>query len=350
MGQSCRLVAKIIEQANIPHSFINFSLSNNLNGSNKDYDDKLSSEYKYSINLFHINMHEFTQAFRMIGKRKFNHHYNIAYWLWEMQEFPEEWVSMINVLDEIWTPSEFVSEAIRKVTDKPVRTIPYILEAPYEEKYDRSYFGLPADMFLYLMLFDNNSIAERKNPYGVIEAFKKAYPNKDDDIGLVVKIGNADDKTIQNVKKALEGYNAFYINERLSKIEVNSLIRDVDVYISLHRSEGYGLVLAESMLLGTPTIATNYSANIEFQNKDNSCLVDYTLIPVGKDIYPYKKDYLWAEPDILQASEYIKLLKNDKNYYSLLADKSKLIKSSKSCDILKNILLKINEEHNDNKE
>ncbi len=350
LGQSCRLVAKIIEQANIPHSFINFSLSNNLNGSNKDYDDKLSSEYKYSINLFHINMHEFTQAFRMIGKRKFNHHYNIAYWLWEMQEFPEEWVSMINVLDEIWTPSEFVSEAIRKVTDKPVRTIPYILEAPYEEKYDRSYFGLPADMFLYLMLFDNNSIAERKNPYGVIEAFKKAYPNKDDDIGLVVKIGNADDKTIQNVKKALEGYNAFYINERLSKIEVNSLIRDVDVYISLHRSEGYGLVLAESMLLGTPTIATNYSANIEFQNKDNSCLVDYTLIPVGKDIYPYKKDYLWAEPDILQASEYIKLLKNDKNYYSLLADKSKLIKSSKSCDILKNILLKINEEHNDNKE
>lgn len=323
LGQSCRLVAKLIEKADIPHSFIDFTLNDELVGSNKEFHNKLSSEYKYGINLLHINMHEFDRSFLKMGKDKFDYHYNIAYWLWEMNEFPEEWIPLINVLDEIWTPSEFVSEAIRKVTDKPVRTIPYLVAAPYEDKYDRKYFGLPEDKFLYLMLFDSNSISERKNPKGVVQAFKEAFPNKDQEVGLVIKIGNAKEKELEELKKELEGYNTYFIDSRLSKVEVNSLVRDVDVYVSLHRAEGYGLVLAEAMLLGTPTIATNYSANIEFQNKENSCLVDYKLIKVGKDIYPYKKEYLWADPDITQASEYMKRLYLDKDFYNSILEKCK---------------------------
>lgn len=323
LGQSCRLVAKLIEKADIPHSFIDFTLNDELVGSNKEFHNKLSSEYKYGINLLHINMHEFDRSFLKMGKDKFDYHYNIAYWLWEMNEFPEEWIPLINVLDEIWTPSEFVSEAIRKVTDKPVRTIPYLVEAPYENKYDRKYFGLPDDKFLYLMLFDSNSISERKNPKGVVQAFKEAFPNKDQEVGLIIKIGNAKEKELEELRKELEGYNTYFIDSRLSKVEVNSLVRGVDVYVSLHRAEGYGLVLAEAMLLGTPTIATNYSANIEFQNKENSCLVDYKLIKVGKDIYPYKKDYLWADPDITQASEYMKRLYIDKDFYNSILEKCK---------------------------
>ena len=323
LGQSCRLVAKLIEKADIPHSFIDFTLNDELVGNNKEFHNKLSNEYKYGINLLHINMHEFDRSFLKMGKDKFDYHYNIAYWLWEMNEFPEEWIPLINVLDEIWTPSEFVSEAIRKVTDKPVRTIPYLVEAPYEDKYDRKYFELPEDKFLYLMLFDSNSISERKNPKGVVKAFKEAFPNKDQEVGLAIKIGNAKEKELEELKKELEGYNTYFIDSRLSKVEVNSLVRDVDVYVSLHRAEGYGLVLAEAMLLGTPTVATNYSANIEFQNKENSCLVDYKLIKVGKDIYPYKKEYLWADPDITQASEYMKRLYIDKDFYNSILEKCK---------------------------
>ena len=336
LGQSCRLVAKLIEKADIPHSFIEFTLSKELIGNNKEFTDKLSSEYKYGINLFHINMHEFDRSFKMIGKDKFDHHYNIAYWLWEMNEFPEEWIPLINVLDEIWTPSEFVSEAIRKVTDKPVYTIPYLVEAPYDDKYDRKYFGLPEDKFLYLMLFDSNSISERKNPKGVVQAFKEAFPNKDQEVGLVIKIGNAKEKELEELRKELEGYNTYFIDSRLSKVEVNSLVRDVDVYVSLHRAEGYGLVLAEAMLLGTPTIATNYSANIEFQNKENSCLVDYKLIKVGKDIYPYKKDYLWADPDITQASGYMRDLYGTYIKNNKVHSDNHINSENESINILKN--------------
>lgn len=320
LGQSCRLLAKLIEKADIPHNFIDFVLVESLRGTNEEYKDALSDEYKYGINVFHINMHEFDRAFKRIGQENFDKHYNIAYWLWEMQEFPEEWVVLINLLDEIWTPSEFVSEAIRKVTDKPVYTIPYLLEAPCDDKYDRAYFNLPEDKFLYLMLFDSNSISERKNPIGTIQAFKNAFGEDKDNVGLVIKIGNVHDKELNVLQKELEGYHAYFINDNLSKIEVNSLIKCVDVYVSLHRCEGYGLVLSEAMLLKTPTIATNYSSNTEFQDESNSCLVNYELIKVGKDIYPYKKDYLWAEPNIEEASKYMKKLYENKDFYNSLVE------------------------------
>ena len=320
LGQSCRLVAQSIKESGVPYSFINYSIVNNVVGSNKEFENEYSNEYKYGINLFHINMHEFFRAYKQLDKSIFNNHYNIAYWLWENEEFPEGWIGMINVLDEIWTPAEFVTEALKKVTGKPVYTFPYIVEAPYDDQYDRKYFNLPEDKFLYLMLFDNNSISERKNPFGVIDAFKEAFDKNDNNVGLVIKISNADGKLLNNINSLLDGYNVYYVNQMLSKVEVNSLIKDVDVYVSLHRAEGFGLVLAEAMCLKTPTIATNYSANTEFQNKDNTCLVDYELVEIGKDIFPYQKQFVWADPNIKTASEYMKKLYNDADYRNQISE------------------------------
>lgn len=318
LGQSCRLVAKELDRTDIPHNFIDFSVSADIPHSNHEFDGRYSTEYKYGINLFHINMHEFDKAYRMIGKETWNKHYNIAFWLWEMQEFPKRWIPMINQLDEIWTPAEFVSEAVRKVTDKPVYTIPYTVEAPYDEKYDRKHFDLPEDKFLFLMLFDSNSLSERKNPKAVIKAFKKAFPAGTDDVGMVIKIGNAGKKELDELRQSLEGYNVYYINRMLPKVEVNSLVRCVDVYVSLHRSEGYGLVLAEAMLLGTPTIATNYSANTEFQSNETACMVNYKMIPLQQNLYPYEKGYLWADADTDQAAAYMKELYSDKEKYETI--------------------------------
>ena len=317
LGQSCRLTAKAIERAGIPHAFIDFAPTAQLNRDNHEFDDRLSTEYKYGINLFHINMHEFHKAWQILDRNVWQGHYNVAYWLWEMQEFPEEWVPMIAQLDEIWTPAEFVSEAVRRVTDKPVRTIPYAVEAPYDETCGREHFGLPEDRFLVLMLFDSNSISERKNPYGVIEAYKKAF-TAEDKTALVIKIGNASDKELDALKKDLEGYEIYFVREMLPKKEVNSLIRCCDVYVSLHRSEGYGLVLAEAMKLGGPTVATNYSANTEFQDETRACMIPYVLREIGKNLYPYKKNYFWAVPDTDCAGEALRHLYEDRDFYDTI--------------------------------
>lgn len=348
LGQSVRLVAREIEKIDIPHGFIDFYAYPEMPKNNHEFDGRYSDEFKYGINVFHVNMQDLFKVYEMVKPEDWHGHYNIAFWLWEMEEFPKQWIPMINQLDEIWTPAEYVSEAVRKVTKKPVYTMPYIVEASYEEKYDRKYFSLPKDKFLFLMLFDSNSIAERKNPMAVINAYKKAFSKENESVGLVIKIGNARNHEISAIKEALIGYNVYFINGMLPKIEVNSLLHCVDVYVSLHRSEGFGLVLAESMLLETPTIATNYSANTEFQNCDTSCLVDFKMVPVGRDIYPYQKKFYWADPDVNQAANYMKKLffekefyKNiQKNAYSYMIDPHR---RDASLDIMKERIKKIYE-------
>jgi len=82
----------------------------------------------------------------------------------------------------------------------------------------------------------------------------------------------------------------YFIEKILSKLEMDTLISLMDVYMSLHRAEGFGLILAEAMALGTPVIATNYSANTEFMNSDVACMVDYNRIHfVGDSALSSKK-------------------------------------------------------------
>lgn len=323
LGQSARLLAYELESTKYPIDIVQHSISNKLNISDTTYDEKLVNKGRYGINIFHINMHEFATAYTQLGKEKWDEHYNIGFWLWELEVFPDDWVDCINLLDEIWTPAEFVSESIRKKTNKPVVTIPYHVTAPVKEEYDRAYFGLPTDQFLYLMLFDSGSMIERKNPMAVIDAYKKAFKG-DENVGLVIKMNGYNEKDVTYLNSLLEGYsNIHIITESFSKLEVNSLIRAVDVVVSLHRAEGFGLVLAEAMLNETPCIATNWSANTEFMNDDVACMVGYKMARIEKEIGPYIPGNYWAEANTDEAAFYMKKLYEEPDYYEEKKKKAK---------------------------
>jgi glycosyltransferase, family 1 len=319
LGHSSRIVARAIKDSGIPFTIVSFIVSKDISHTDIEFQNYISDEIKYGINLWHINMHEFAKAFEVYGIDKFDRHYNIAYWLWEMQRFPEMWRNLFNVLDEIWVPSEFTGKSILNAGFANVHTIAYSIDSAYNEELDRKYFELPEDMFLFLMMFDKNSMMERKNPYAVIEAFKSAF-KAEENVGLIVKINNISKDELNEIKKHLYGYKVFFINKILPKKDVNALIKLADVYVSLHRAEGFGLVLAEAMRFGTPTIATNYSSNTEFQNKKNACLVNYELKEVGENKSLYKKDDIWAEPNVKEAANYMKRLYNDKSYYNYIKE------------------------------
>lgn len=327
LGQSCRLLARELEASGIPFGVTEFHADQNAGNNNHSCDEFLVEKPEYGINLFHINANEFTYSYQQLGRKYWDYHYNIAFWLWELEEFPDRWVGCIDVLDEIWTPAEFVSEAIRKKTNKPVYTVPYHVEAPIDEKYDRGFFGLPEEQFLFLMMYDSSSMMERKNPLGTIEAFKKAFPDKksaDSDVGLVIKLNGHNEKEVQEICSIMDGYNNIHImTERLTKIQINSLIADVDVFVSLHRAEGFGLVMAESMLNGTPCIATNWSANTEFMNDDVACMVDYEIVELDHEVGPYRKGSHWAEPEVEQAAEYMRRLQSDRNFGQRMAQNAR---------------------------
>lgn len=315
LGEGCRLVVKEIQKVGVPYVIKNFSIDRNR-GMQKDFSKKIP----YGINLIQVNMHEFVYVLKELGLKNLDRHYNIAFWSWESELFPKEWIPLINVVDEIWTPSEFTSNSIRKVTDKTVVTIPYDIRIEKKVFFDRAYFELPINKFLFLMLFDTNSIAQRKNPMAVINAFKEAFPNGNDKVGLIIKMNHATKKEINDIRRQLEGYNIYFINRMMNKEEVNRLVELSDVYISLHRAEGFGLVLAEAMVQKVPTIATAYSSNLEFQDEENACLVDYELIDVGKGLWPYHETSKWAEADVKHAASFMKRLFLDRVYYKKIQD------------------------------
>lgn len=323
LGQSCRLIADILLASGIPMTIRNYYTSSRYSMGNTDYDRYLNDNNMYNINIFHINAHECTTAFMDMGRQTWDGRYNIAYWLWELEEFPQEWTGCMDLFDEIWTPAEFVSNCLRKYTNKPVTTVPYCVTAPVDERYNRTYFRLPEDKFLFLLMFDSESVSERKNPKSVLKAYKKAFIKSDPEVGIVVKVNEYKQEDIDYIHSELEGYeNVYILTETLSKVQVNSLIKAADVYVSLHRAEGFGLVMAEAMLVGTPVIATNWSANTEFMNADAACMVDYQLTTIEKDIGPYKAGQRWADPDVEQASRYMKKLYEDREFGSRMAEKA----------------------------
>ncbi|MDR2659425.1 MAG: glycosyltransferase [Spirochaetaceae bacterium] len=323
LGQSMRLLARALDASDFPFTIYNYQQVSVMRFGDSEWDSKITNTVPYNINIFHINPYELPIAFSRLGRKVWDSRYNIGFWLWELEQFPESWIPSINLVDEIWTPSDFSAAAIKKVTDKPVYTMPYPLTAPADTEFGRSFFGLPEEKYLYLVMYDSNSTMERKNPLGAVRAFKTAFAPDDKSVGLVLKINNAQKKDLDIIQKEILGYkNIYQIAEILSKIQVNSLIACADVFVSLHRAEGFGLPLAEAMLIGTPVIATNWSSTTEFMSQDKACLVDFEFVEIKKQVGAYEKGQRWAEPDVGQAAQYMRRLFEDRAYAAQQAKKA----------------------------
>jgi glycosyltransferase involved in cell wall biosynthesis len=120
---------------------------------------------------------------------------------------------------------------------------------------------------------------------------------------------------IRPLWEAIDGDHRIQLLDRtMSRDEIFGLESVVDSYLSLHRSEGFGLGLAESMFLGKPVIGTAYSGNMEFMDETNSLLVDYHLTPVGEGEYPFPDGQQWAEPSEEHAAELMRRLVGDRAF------------------------------------
>jgi glycosyltransferase involved in cell wall biosynthesis len=214
---------------------------------------------------------------------------------------------------------------MRRSTAKPVVKIPPPIEIKLSRPYRRAEFGLPDGRFLFLFSFDFNSFSMRKNPQGTVTAFKRAFGASRRDVGLVIKSingGNLPAK-LRALQDFVDGDDRIVIvDDFLSRDQVSGLESVVDAFVSLHRAEGLGLGLAESMYLGKPVVGTAYSGNLEFMNSENSCLVPYELVPVRKGEYLYDDvRFRWAEPDLEQAAYYMRRLADDAEFRNRIAQR-----------------------------
>jgi len=317
VGESARCMVRAADAAGLSAALVPLKLNCKNRLGDQTYAARLQDDNPHAVNVIHLDPpasrdldHHHGPGFRA-GK------YNIAYFAWELPEFPDAWGSSFDYYQEIWCPSDFAAAAIAMKSPLPVLTMPHAIAfapptAPMVEL--RAHFALPPSTYLFLTLFDLNSYSARKNPRGVIDAFRRSGLASSD-AALVIKVqnvaGNEGDFSALQASVA-DLPRTVLITDTLPRADIYALEAACDCFVSLHRSEGFGLAVAECMHLGKPVISTDWSATAEFVTPENGCPVRAHLITLEQNHGPYAKGSTWAEPDVTHAAEYMRALFHDR--------------------------------------
>jgi glycosyltransferase involved in cell wall biosynthesis len=302
LGEVARRLGRALERAGIPFAAISYRRTPSRQEHPLEFEP--SREASFDTNLICLNADYLHALLADVGVDFFAHRYSIGVWFWESNVFRRQDLDGLRFLEEVWVASEYVRRAVAARADIPVHVFPLPVESPTAPTRSRSELGLP-DGFVFLFLFDFVS-AQRKNPGAVVDAFKRAFV-PGEGVVLVLKSINGRERKprlLEQLLAAAEGRpDIRIVDGYVSADEKEAMIAACDCYVSLHRSEGFGLTMAEAMAHGKPVIATGYSGNLEFMHGENSHLVPHRLVPIPEDWWAYSAGAEWAEPDVDSAAE-----------------------------------------------
>ena len=317
IGEDVRTTQAALEQHGIPTAVIDIPTKQTSKALRKRSKYDSESVAPYAFNIFCLTAEEHARVVIELGHNVLNERFNIAYWPWELSKWPESWKPLLNMVDEIWASSTHIENVIDKIIDSEVH--PNLTKRPLGIEdlnplsddirlQTRDQYNLPADEVIVICSFDGRSSFQRKNPWGSIEAFQKAFANHDNHTKaahLIIKTMHAsiDAREWEKLQKVeAENPNIHLVDDKLSRDELIHLYGSCDVLLSLHRAEGYGRIMAECLLLGLEVVATNYSGNTDFCEGPLFHPVKYQLTFVPENTYTQSKGQEWAEPDLIDAS------------------------------------------------
>ncbi|HLY57177.1 MAG TPA: glycosyltransferase family 4 protein, partial [Stellaceae bacterium] len=249
--------------------------------------------------------------------------YRIGYWPWELPHWPGEWQCAFGLVDEVWASSRYTLAAYEEATLLPLRQMPLAVSVDRIVMRSRAAFGLPEDRLLFLYVFDGHSYIARKNPEAVVAAFRQAFPTGSEPVGLVLKMmggDRTDPRETALFASIAEDPRIMVIDGVIPRGEVLGLIAACDIYVSLHRAEGFGRTIAEAMLLRRPVIATGFSGSDELVGPETALPVAWGRRAVGPDEYPFGDGQWWADPDIDHAAWCLRRLADSPSARARLAE------------------------------
>jgi len=291
-------------------------------GAYQEFQKFSTSQFETPINIFCLNGDEIVPSFCHKGINDLGEigNFNIAYPMWELPKYPTKWVEQLARFDEVWAPSLFVEEALRTELGAKVRHMPIACEVRARSLRSRKSFGIPDDPFAFLMSFDFSSYLGRKNPFAAVKAFYRMRDSVNNEVSLVIKVKNGESRPgdYREFREEIRTISdsVTLIDETLTPEDMVTLISLCDAYLSLHRSEGFGLGMAEAMNLGRPSVCTSWSGNMDFCDAQTSQLVGYNLIPVQPGEYPCYEGQTWADPDVGDAAKLMAELVDDPGLYA----------------------------------
>lgn len=310
LGQAARLYVEALDAAGVPvrTTTVDVNLPDVVGPDGRraqvktmDFAD-LHVDGELPFNLVCVNAPELPALHAQLGAEFFENRYTIGVWAWEVDVVPPSWDRAFGLVDEIWVYSRYVQEIISNVSPVPVVRVPLPIVAP--PRGDATALHLP-DGFTFLFLFDFYSTLARKNPLGLVDAFTRAFaPGEGPQLVLKSHNGDFKPERLARLREAAgDRPDIHIVDQFLSGPEMAGLMRRADCYVSLHRAEGFGLTLGETMALGKPVIATGFSANLDFMTAENSYLVRHTETAVGPEGENYPAHGTWAEPDVGHAAQ-----------------------------------------------
>lgn len=312
VGTATRGYIRALNAAGIPVALNNFSVGLESRQADETFGG-FSDSNPYAINLICVNADQLPAFVQHFGSSYFEGKYNIGVWWWELPEFPPQFWESFKWLDEIWVGSYFIQHALAPSSPLPVVRIPPALSLPEFKPELRANWGIAENDFVFLNMFDFFSGFERKNPLGLIRAFRAAF-KPDEPVTLILKCINSAKATdkLQILRECIGDARIQIADHYLSTEQTFALVDMCDAYVSLHTAEGFGLPLADAMMLRKPAIGTGWSGNIDFMTAQNSYLVPYRLQIKSTDTPPYQEGEVWAEADEEQAAKLMRAVYGDR--------------------------------------
>lgn len=309
VGESARLCAGALSEAGRAIALSDVSTHPDENAFAGWMRSQLPTEAAGS-RIWHLNPPMLPRAILKKGVGNFTRAFNIGYFAWELEVVPAEWRNAMHYMNAVFVPSEFTRRAIAPLTKAPVIVVPHpVIEAPATDGM-RERFGIEEDAFLVSFIFSAGSSINRKNPQAVIEAFRIFAAECPKAFLLMKASGDLNkDEGLRELVASVAGNSRIRIvTDRLSNADINGLIRSSQAYLSLHRSEGFGLTVAEAIMQRTPVISTAWSGTADFCDPGNSWLVASPLIPVV-DTHPEfagLEGAVWADPSPAEAAGHLR--------------------------------------------
>lgn len=322
LGEAARATADLLRASDVPTACVDIELLDTQPVPFECERVQGLGSLPFGVNIYHMNPPEFLgfllrwrwrTGFRMAP------YLNVMVPFWELPEMPSLWTDVLGSMDVILAPSHFVADSIRRSLSP--RFLPQVIHYPQAvvapqgivPDRDKWLRGRDPDLAV-LFSFDAGSEIERKNPAAAVRAFEAAFPDQEDAVFVlkVSRAGSASGPQWDVVKEAASrDPRIIVIDDHLTRHDLWQLFASVDVYLSLHRSEGLGLGMMEAMALGKVVVATGWSGNMDFTDSTTAMLVPYAMKSVSgvQNLnYAAASHLSWADPDVAAAAEMLRTL------------------------------------------
>ena len=303
LGQAARLLAAAADTQSFPLALVHRALPGREHV--RDLEERIGAPRPYRASLTVSGLPDL----RGLRHEVCRHQHRIVYLYWELSTLPPDRRSHFDHHDTFWAPSRFILECLSEHQDRPVHLVPQPVITPSLPP-EPAFAGDKMRVFTF---FDYDSFVTRKNPEAVVAAFQTAFPPARRDVELIVKTRGAVDHGRRDwlASRAADDPRLRIVDRTLTRAEMEALLRSSDVFLSLHRSEGFGFGCAEALAHGRAVVATDYGGTTDFVREDTGYPVAWTRVALGKGDYVGWQGATWADPDIDDAAARLRAIYDD---------------------------------------